>query len=119
MPHEPKDIIALRKSALGGKPDLHQSAANANFAPWKPEATLQRARSQKIVGRPEKSWGGAGEELAGAPQGHRNPVSALRGPNNGYGSVRHRPPTFNDFNMLNVQNPVLFADVHHRIFDRY
>jgi hypothetical protein len=28
---------ALRKSAPGDKPDLHQLAANANFAPGKPE----------------------------------------------------------------------------------
>ena len=34
-------------------------------------------------------------------------------------SVRHRPPTFNNFNSLNVHNPVLFADVHGLIFDGY
>jgi hypothetical protein len=52
-------------------------------------------------------------------EGGTNPVSALRGPNNGSFSVRYRPPTFNDFNWLNAYNPVLFANVRGLIFNGY
>jgi hypothetical protein len=51
---KPNGIVAARRSALKGKPDLHQLTAQANFTLEAPERYRTVARSQKAAGKAQE-----------------------------------------------------------------